>query len=66
VQAALVSAVLFGAGTPLAKLLLGDVSPWMLAGLLYVGSGAGLWALRLVRRSPRVRSSRAASSGPCC
>jgi drug/metabolite transporter (DMT)-like permease len=59
VRAALASAVLFGAGTPLAKLLLGDVSPWMLAGLLYVGSGAGLWALRLVRRSPRVRLARA-------
>ncbi|MGY4644173.1 DMT family transporter [Cellulomonas sp. URHB0016] len=58
VRAALFSALLFGAGTPLAKLLLGDVSPWMLAGLLYVGSGAGLWAVRLVRRSPRVRMAR--------
>jgi drug/metabolite transporter (DMT)-like permease len=59
VRAALASAVLFGAGTPLAKLLLGDVSPWMLAGLLYVGSGVGLWVLRLARRSPRVRLARA-------
>lgn len=37
------SAVLFGASTPIAKLLLGQgVSPWLLAGLLYLGSGAGL------------------------
>jgi drug/metabolite transporter (DMT)-like permease len=58
VQLALMSAVLFGAGTPVAKLLLGTVSPWLLAGLLYCGSGAGLWLIRLVRRSPRVRLSR--------
>ena len=59
VQAALVSAVLFGAGTPFAKLLLGDASPWMLAGLLYCGSGLGLTLLRVVRRAPRVRLARA-------
>lgn len=58
VQAALVSAVLFGAGTPFAKLLLGDVSPWLLAGLLYTGSGLGLFAWRLIRRAERVRISR--------
>src|SRR5436190_24386240 len=40
---ALLSAVLFGASTPFAKLLLGQgVSPWLLAGLLYLGSGIGL------------------------
>ncbi|HEY3437294.1 MAG TPA: EamA family transporter [Actinotalea sp.] len=58
VQAALVSAALFGAGTPLAKLLLGDVSPWLLAGLLYCGSGLGLGLIRVVRRSPGVRLAR--------
>jgi len=59
VQAALAAALLFGAGTPLAKLLLGgDVSPWLLAGLLYCGSGIGLGGLRLIRRSPRVRLQR--------
>lgn len=58
VQAALASAVLFGAGTPLAKVLLGSVNPWLLAGLLYCGSGAGLLAYRLIRRSPRVRLPR--------
>ena len=58
VQAALLAAVLFGAGTPVAKLLLGDVSPWLLAGLLYCGSGLGLGLLRLIRRSPAVRLHR--------
>jgi drug/metabolite transporter (DMT)-like permease len=47
---ALLSALLFGATTPLAKLLLGTVDPWMLAGLLYLGSGLGLGMLRLGRR----------------
>jgi hypothetical protein len=44
---ALASAALFGVSTPLAKVLLGDVSPLMLAGLLYAGSGAGLTLWRL-------------------
>jgi len=39
---ALLSALLFGVTTPLSKLLLGDISPWLLAGLLYFGSGGGL------------------------
>jgi drug/metabolite transporter (DMT)-like permease len=39
---ALASALLFGASTPFAKLLLGAIDPWMLAGLLYLGSGLGL------------------------
>jgi drug/metabolite transporter (DMT)-like permease len=34
---ALLSAALFGASTPFAKLLLGMVDPWMVAGLLYMG-----------------------------
>ena len=54
VLAALTAALLFGAGTPLAKLLLNTVSPWLLAGLLYFGSGAGLALYRLVTRSPTV------------
>jgi drug/metabolite transporter (DMT)-like permease len=39
---ALGSAFLFGASTPIAKLLLGIADPLLLAGLLYLGSGAGL------------------------
>jgi drug/metabolite transporter (DMT)-like permease len=43
---ALLSALLFGGSTPLAKLLLGGIDPWMLAGLLYLGSGLGLLAVK--------------------
>lgn len=55
VGAALLAAALFGAGTPLAKALMGNVSPWMMAGLLYMGSGLGLALLRVIRRAPSVR-----------
>jgi drug/metabolite transporter (DMT)-like permease len=58
VGAALIAAVLFGLATPAAKHLLGDVSPWLLAGLLYCGSGIGLFAYRFVRRAPRLRLPR--------
>jgi drug/metabolite transporter (DMT)-like permease len=50
VQSALLAAVLFGASTPLAKGLLASVSPQVLAGLLYLGSGLGLGLLWLWRR----------------
>lgn len=46
---ALAAALLFGASTPLAKLLVGAMPPVMLAGLLYLGSGLGLGALLLWR-----------------
>ncbi|MFO1178308.1 MAG: DMT family transporter [Ottowia sp.] len=59
VAAALGAALLFGAGTPLAKLLLAQASPWLLAGLLYLGSGLGLGAVRRLRRAPAVQLSRA-------
>src|SRR2546425_82558 len=55
VVAALGSAFLFGAGTPLAKWLLDQVSPWMLAGLLYLGSGIGLGVYRHLRGATRPR-----------
>ncbi len=44
---AITAAILFGASTPFSKLLLGEVDPWLLAGLLYLGSGCGLtlWLL---------------------
>ncbi|WP_041795943.1 DMT family transporter [Pararhodospirillum photometricum] len=47
---ALVSAALFGASTPFAKALLAGVDPWLLAGILYLGSGVGLGLLSLARR----------------
>ena len=49
VLSALLAAALFGTSTPFAKLLTGEVSPVLLAGLLYLGSGMGLTLVRLVR-----------------
>jgi drug/metabolite transporter (DMT)-like permease len=47
---ALAAAALFGAATPLAKSLLGSMSPFMVAGLFYLGSGIGLGAGIVIRR----------------
>ena len=49
VPLALGSAILFGASTPFTKILLGEVHPWMMAGLLYLGAGAGLLAYQCLR-----------------
>jgi drug/metabolite transporter (DMT)-like permease len=58
VPAALGAAFLFGAGTPLAKWLLEAVSPWLLAGFLYLGSGLGLTLYRYLIHAPPVRLPR--------
>jgi drug/metabolite transporter (DMT)-like permease len=49
VPLALGTAAMFGAAPPLCKLLLDSVNPFMLAGLLYLGAGAGLALYRLAR-----------------
>ncbi|WP_449370681.1 EamA family transporter [Thiomonas sp.] len=64
---ALAAALLFGASTPLAKLLLADTSPWLLAALLYLGSGIGLagWrALRALRGGAETSSHLQAGEWP--
>lgn len=58
VLAALGAALLFGAGTPLAKLLLRTIDPWLLAGLLYLGGGLGLALYRRLVRAAPVRPAR--------
>ena len=67
---ALASAALFGASTPLAKSLLGAVSPWLLAGLLYLGSGIGLAAIVAVApraaEAPLARADCAVAWPPSC
>ena len=50
VPIALLAAALFGASTPLAKLLIGEVPPLLLAGVLYLGSGLGLSIWYAIRR----------------
>jgi drug/metabolite transporter (DMT)-like permease len=54
---ALLAAALFGATTPLAKALLGSLSPFLLAGLFYLGSGCGL-AIVILARGLKGRAAR--------
>ncbi len=54
VLSALAASALFGLATPVAKILVGSVDPWLLAGLFYLGSGLGLAALRAVLAGRRM------------
>ena len=56
---ALASAALFGASTPLAKLLVATTDPWLLAGLLYLGSGLGLSLVHIAQRALNARDTEA-------
>lgn len=49
----MLSAILFGLSTPLAKSVSPHVEPVLLAGLLYLGSGLGLGAYSLIQRVRR-------------
>jgi drug/metabolite transporter (DMT)-like permease len=62
---AIVAAALFGAATPASKLLLASLTPWQLAGLLYLGAALGVlptaWragGLRLPGRTDRLNRLR--------
>ncbi|WP_240008409.1 DMT family transporter [Pseudaquidulcibacter saccharophilus] len=48
--AALLSALLFGLSVPLAKSMLGNTSPWLIAGVLYFGAGFGLCLILFIQR----------------
>lgn len=62
---ALLAAMLFGVSTPLAKGLLGaGESPWLIAGLLYLGSGVGLCAIWLARERSWRATGLQARDGP--
>ena len=61
---ALAAAALFGASTPLAKVLGAQIPPVMLAGLLYLGSGLGLLLVRCVRDKGWKRSGLRAGEWP--
>jgi drug/metabolite transporter (DMT)-like permease len=55
IVAALSAAVLFGLSTPIAKTLIGSMSPLLLAGLLYTGSGVGLALILTIRAMTSAR-----------
>jgi len=57
---ALTAALLFGLSTPAAKLLVGAVDPWLVAGLLYLASGIGLGLARFGRSVVRPGKAEAA------
>lgn len=50
IAAALLSAVMFGLTVPVIKGWFATVHPWLLAGLLYLGSGIGLGAWAVLRK----------------
>ncbi len=64
---ALMAACLFGAATPLASELVGETSPQVLAGLLYLGSGLvlllSMWLWPTHREAPLTRREVPALSG---
>ncbi|MFH0993772.1 MAG: DMT family transporter [bacterium] len=63
---ALLAAALYALSTPLAKILLSNFSPPMMAGLLYTGAGVGMALIALLRRhdTKRVKQRFNASDRP--
>lgn len=57
VQAALAAALLFGLAAPLGRILAAATGPFLLAGLLCLGSGLGLVAWRRATRAPAAQLS---------
>lgn len=53
---AILAAALYAANSPLSKLLLGKVPPTLMAGLLYLGAGAGMTLIFLLRKAGRAPS----------
>jgi drug/metabolite transporter (DMT)-like permease len=65
ILSALAAAALFGLSTPIAKTLLGEISPLLLAGLLYAGSGVGL-SMVLTARSAWDERALSGPVAPIC
>ncbi len=60
VLTALLAAALYGISSPISKLLLSEVSPTLLASLLYLGAGTGMVLLRLGGRMEHRKNKEAA------
>ena len=61
---ALLAAVLYAVNAPFSKLLLQQISPAVLAALLYLGAGLGVFLLRLVRRTAGTHAGRPEKEQP--
>ncbi|MFZ2959812.1 MAG: EamA family transporter [Candidatus Ozemobacteraceae bacterium] len=53
VRWAILAAILFGSTTPIAKVLISEMSPVTLAAMFYLGSGIGLMIARAIRNSSK-------------
>lgn len=47
---AILAAVCYGISTPVAKILLKDISPTLMASMLYLGAGVGMIVVRLFQK----------------
>lgn len=56
---ALLAAALYALNSPVSKLLLNDVAPAMMAAFLYLGAGAGMLLLGLVRKAAGAKTKEA-------
>jgi drug/metabolite transporter (DMT)-like permease len=59
---ALLAAVLFGVSPVLAKATIGEMSPFLLAGLLYLGSGLGLLLILVIQKNNPLQELKALKS----
>lgn len=64
IRFAVAAAVLFGSTTPIAKFLIRDVHPVLLAAILYLGSGIGLTITRSVSKSSQAEARLQRNSYP--
>ncbi len=62
IACAVVTSLLIGVSTPISKVFLGQVQPWILAGLFYLGAGLGLAIIYLWRRRQNPQPSARANS----
>lgn len=57
---AILAAVFYGISSPISKLLLNEISPMLMAALLYLGAGIGMLAVSVVRKR---KNGKAAEAG---
>ena len=56
---AILAAALYALNSPLSKILLDYIPPTLMAGFLYIGAGAGMGVIALIRKTAKVNQSEA-------